>query len=211
MAWIDELSPEARLIGAVNTIHLRDGHLHGHNTDGLGFVRALEEAGGEVGGRTVMLLGAGGAARAIAVQLCLGGIRQLYLVNRTTTRAEELAAFLKRNIPHTDISVVSMGESALAAHLPHVDVVVNATSIGMHADDPMILPATEIGPQHLVCDIVYRPLQTSLLRMAQRQGARTVDGLGMSLHQGAKAFEIWTNHTFPVSLIRAQLLEALAE
>ena len=209
MAWVDELAPEARLIGAVNTIHLRDGRLHGYNTDGLGFLRALEEVGGDVVGRTVMLLGAGGAARAIAVQLCLSGVRRLLLANRTRTRAEELAGFLKQNIPHADISVVTMGESSLAVHLPDTDIVVNATSIGMHPHDPMLLPSTALSPQHLVCDIVYRPLHTPLLRAAQRQGARTVDGLGMLLHQGAKAFEIWTDHAFPLALIRARLLEAV--
>jgi shikimate dehydrogenase len=211
MAWMDELSPEARLIGAVNTIHLRDGGLHGYNTDGIGFLRALEEGGSDVVGRTVMLLGAGGAARAIAVQLCLSGIRRLLLANRTPTRAEDLAAFLKQNILHADISVVAMGESSLAAHLPDTDIVVNATSIGMHPHDPMLLPATALSPQHLVCDIVYRPLHTPLLRAAQRQGARTIDGLGMLLHQGAKAFEIWTDHVFPLALIRARLLEAVGE
>jgi shikimate dehydrogenase len=206
LAWMDELSPEARLIGAVNTIHLRNGRLHGYNTDGIGFLHALEAVGSDVADRTVMLLGAGGAARAIAVQLCLSGIRRLLLANRTPTRAEDLAAYLRQNLPHTDVSVVSMGESALAAHLPHTDIVVNATSIGMHPRDPMLLPPTELGPRHLVCDIVYRPLYTPLLRAAQRQGARTIDGLGMLLHQGAKAFEIWTEHTFPIPLIRAQLL-----
>jgi shikimate dehydrogenase len=211
MAWMDDLSPEARLIGAVNTIHLWDGRLHGYNTDGIGFLRALEEAGGDVVGRTVMLLGAGGAARAIAVQLCLSGIRRLLLANRTPTRAEDLAAFLKQNIVHADISVVTMGESSLAVHLPDTDIVVNATSIGMHPHDPMLLPSTAMSPQHLVCDIVYRPLHTPLLRAAQRQGARTVDGLGMLLHQGAKAFEIWTDRVFPLALIRARLLEAVGE
>jgi shikimate dehydrogenase len=211
MAWMDSLSPEARLIGAVNTINLRDGRLHGHNTDGIGFLCALEEGGSDVAGRTVMLLGAGGAARAIAVQLCLSDIRRLYLANRTLARAEDLAAFLKQNIPHADISVVTLGASSLAAHLPDTDIVVNATSIGMHPHDPMLLPSHELGPRHLVCDIVYRPLHTPLLRAAQRQGARTVDGLGMLLHQGAKAFEIWTEHAFPIAFIRARLLEAVAE
>jgi shikimate dehydrogenase len=211
MAWLDDLSPEAHLIGAVNTIHLQDGRLRGYNTDGIGFLRSLEEVGSEVAGRTAMLLGAGGAARAIAVQLCLSNIRHLYLANRTQTRAEELAALLRQKIPHADISVVAMEESSLAAHLPHTDIVVNATSVGMHPHDPIILPSADLGPRHLVCDIVYRPLHTPLLRVAQRQGARTVDGLGMLLHQGAKAFEIWTEHTFPIPLIRARLLEALAE
>jgi len=209
--WLDTLSPEARLIGAVNTIHLQDGRLHGHNTDGIGFLRSLEEAGGEVAGRTALLLGAGGAARAIAVQLCLSGIRRLYLTNRTPTRAEELATFLKQYLPPTDISVVAMGVSSLTASLANTDIVVNATAIGMHPDDPMVLPLAALHPQHLVCDIVYRPLHTALLRTAQQQGAQTVDGLGMLLYQGAKAFEIWTGQSFPTPLIRARLLEALTE
>jgi shikimate dehydrogenase len=211
MAWLDELSPEARLIGAVNTIHLQDGRLQGYNTDGIGFLRSLEEAGSQVAGRTAMLLGAGGAARAIAVQLCLSNIRHLYLANRTRTRAEELAALLRQKIPHADISVVAMEASSLAAHLSHTDIVVNATSVGMHPHDPIILPAAGLGPRHLVCDIVYRPLHTPLLQVARRRGARTVDGLGMLLHQGAKAFEIWTEHAFPVSLIRARLLRSLTQ
>jgi shikimate dehydrogenase len=209
MTGLDELAPEARLIGAVNTLHLRHGRLHGYNTDGPGFLRALEEAGSEVAGRTIMLLGAGGAARAIAVQLCLSGIRRLYLANRTPTRADELAAFLRQNFPHADIIVVAI--SSLAAHLADTDIVVNATAVGMHPDDPMLLPVAELSSQHLVCDIVYRPLHTPLLQAAQRQGARVVDGLGMLLHQGAKAFEIWTERTFPLPLIRARLLEALVE
>jgi shikimate dehydrogenase len=211
LVWMDELSPEARLIGAVNTIHLQDGRLHGYNTDGIGFLRALEEADSAVVGRTVMLLGAGGAARAIAVQLCVAGVGRLLLANRTPTRAEHLAAFLKQEISRADISVVTMGGSSLAAQLPDTDIVINATSIGMHPHDPLLFPSTALGPQHLVCDIVYRPLQTPLLRAAERQGARTVNGLGMLLHQGAKAFEIWTGWAFPLALIRARLLETIAE
>jgi shikimate dehydrogenase len=211
MPWLDTLSPEARLISAVNTIHLQDGHLYGYNTDGIGFLRSLEEAGGDVTGSTVMLLGAGGAARAIAVQLCLSGIRRLLLANRTQARVAELATFLKQHLPDADISIVPMGESSLAAQLAHTDIVVNATSVGMHADDASLLPLAELGPRHLVCDIVYRPLHTVLLRTARQQGAQTVDGLGMLLHQGAKAFEIWTGQPFPIPLIRARLLEALAE
>ena len=211
MPWLDTLSPEARLIGAVNTIHLQDGRLHGYNTDGIGFLRSLEEAGGEVTGSTVLLLGAGGAARAIAVQLCLAGIRRLWLANRTHARVAELATFLKQYLPDADISIVSMGESSLAAHLAHTDIVVNATSVGMHADDACLLPLAELGPRHLVCDIVYRPLHTALLQTAQQQGARTVDGLGMLLHQGAKAFEIWTGRPFPIPSIRSRLLQALTE
>jgi shikimate dehydrogenase len=167
--------------------------------------------GSAVVGQTVMLLGAGGAARAIAVQLCMAGVGRLLLANRTTTRADALAAFLKQNFHHADISVVTMRESSLAARLPDTDIVVNATSIGMHPQDPLLFPPAALSPQHLVCDIVYRPLQTPLLRAAERQGARTVDGLGMLLHQGAKAFEIWTGSAFPLALIRARLLEAVGE
>ena len=210
MAWLDELSPEARLIGAVNTIHRQADRLLGYNTDGIGFLRSLEEAGSDAAGRTVLLLGAGGAARAIAVQLCLGRIHRLCIANRTVARAEALAASLKESFPHADICVVAMAESSLSAHLPDTDIVINATSVGMYPHDHMQFPFAEIGPRHLVCDIVYRPLQTPLLRAAQAQGARTVDGLGMLLHQGAKAFEIWTGRAFPLPLIRTTLLTALA-
>jgi shikimate dehydrogenase len=211
MAWLDELSPEARLIGAVNTIHLHHDRLVGYNTDGIGFLRSIDDAGSEVAGRTVLLLGAGGAAHAIAVQLCLSGIHRLDIANRTQARAEELAVSLKESIPHADISVVSMKGPSLSAQLPHIDIVVNATSVGMRPHDGMVLPFASLGPRHLVCDIVYRPLHTPLLQAAQHQGARTVDGLGMLIHQGAKAFEIWTQRSFPIPLIRAKLVAVLAE
>lgn len=211
MPWLDELSAEARLIGAVNTIQRRDGRLYGYNTDGIGFLRALEEAGCDVSGRSVLLLGSGGAARAIAVQLFLARVHCLYLANRTQSRADELAASLHKSLPDADIRVTAMQESFLSACLPNIDVVVNATSVGMHSNNHLPLPLAELGPRHLVCDIVYRPLHTPLLRAAQHQGARTVDGLGMLLHQGAKAFEIWTERPFPHALVRTRLLTALAE
>jgi shikimate dehydrogenase len=136
-------------------------------------------------------------------------MRRLYIANRTVSRAEALATSLKESFPDADISVVVLAESSLSAHLPHTDIVVNATSLGMHPHESMTFPFAKLGPQHLVCDIVYRPLHTPLLHAAQSQGARTVGGLGMLLHQGAQAFEIWTGHSFPLSLIRATLLDAL--
>lgn len=216
--WLDELSAEARLIGAVNTIHLKDERLIGHNTDGIGFLRSLEEAGAQVAGRTVLLLGAGGAARAIAVQLCLSRVHRLYVANRTRARAEELAIFLKRSIPHADIHVVTMEEQSITTCLPQLDIVVNATSVGMRSKntdvgdirEPPLLPFAGLLPRHLVCDIVYHPQGTALLRAARSQGAQAVDGLGMLIYQGAKAFEIWTERSFPIPLIRAKLMEALA-
>jgi shikimate dehydrogenase len=211
MAWLDELAPEARLIGAVNTIRRQGDRLCGHNTDGIGFVRSLVEAGAEVAGRAVLLLGAGGAARAIAVQLCLAGVRRLYIANRTPARADELAAALKQSFSHADISVVALAESSLSILLPHTEIVVNATSVGMHPHERLRFPFDALGPQHLVCDIVYRPLRTPLLEAAQAQGARTVDGVGMLLHQGAEAFELWTGRPFPLALVRAALLQVLTE
>lgn len=209
MPYVDELAPEARLIGAVNTIHLRDGRLIGHNTDGIGFLRSLEEVGAPIAGQTVLLLGAGGSARAIAVQLCLSRVRGLYIANRTRARAEALAAFLHAQFSCVEVSVLPLQEPALASCLPQVDILVNATSVGMQSSDARALPLPPLQPRQLVCDIVYRPLLTPLLWAAQSQRARTVDGLGMLLHQGARAFEIWTERAFPVPLIRATLLEAL--
>jgi len=207
--WLDELTSEARLIGAVNTIQLQGGRLLGHNTDGIGFLRSLEEAGAAVEGQRVLLLGAGGAARAIAVQLCLSRVRCLYIANRTRARAEELAAFLQGHLPGPRVSVLPLEGAALATCLPHVDILVNATSVGMESADTAPLPVTGLCPSQLVCDIVYRPRLTPLLQAAQYRGARTVDGVGMLVHQGAKAFEIWTGRSFPIPLVRARLLEAL--
>lgn len=180
--FLDGLSPEASAIGAVNTVVVQDGRLIGHNTDAPGFVRGLEEAGIEYRGRKALLLGSGGAARAIAYGLKQAGA-QVAISNRTPERARELAEA---------VGVGSVAGSLLEAALKTCDLLINTTSVGLK--DPQTSPLPEgVLPRHAtVVDIVYNPLETKLLRDAQAAGLNTLGGLPMLIWQGALAFELWT-------------------
>lgn len=183
-------------IGAANTL-IPDGKggFRADNTDAEGFQRALDEAvGGDVSGGRVLMIGAGGAARAVAHAVRLRGGR-LLVANRTPERALELG----EPVPFT--------RDALNAAAAEATLVVNASSLGMGSDDvPPELPLDGIGPGQVVNDLVYRPGGTPWLEAAAARGARTVDGLGMLLHQGAAAFERWTGEAAPVDVMRAALL-----
>jgi shikimate dehydrogenase len=204
IAHLDELSREARLIGAVNTIVHRDGRLKGYNTDGEGFYLGLEEGlDWRAQGQKITILGAGGAARAIAVQGHLRGASQINIVNRTYARAEALAASLPQ------------GDAYPWEELPKLlaisDLLVNASSYGMGGDVPPPFPAHWLRRETVVVDIVYKPRQTALLQAAASRGCATVDGLAMLLYQGVKALEIWTGEKAPVEVMAQALEDALQE
>ncbi|RMF94288.1 MAG: shikimate dehydrogenase, partial [Nitrospinota bacterium] len=210
VSFMDQLTTEAQSIGAVNTICQQEGKLIGHNTDGIGFLAALErERSYTVQGKTLLLLGAGGGARAIAVQLALAGVRKIVLANRTTSRAEALADHLHRHTPLPSCLVVPWDGQVLADLLPEVELVVNATSLGLEGRGALPIPPDRFTSQHLVCDIVYRPRITPLLHQAQQQGAQILDGLEMLLYQGALAFQYWIGEEFPLVLVRKVLRKAL--
>ena len=200
MACLDEVSPEAQAIGAVNTIDHRDGRLCGHNTDAHGFIASVREDGGlqRLPGK-VVLLGAGGAARAILYALLASSeVEHIALLNRTAARAETLADDLDAG------GRVTVGALQDKASLTEAELVINATSIGMEPAAGAS-PLGDGGGLHdgmVVVDIVYQPLETQLLQQARAAGACTVDGLGMLVHQGARAFEIWTGVTPPVDTMR---------
>lgn len=206
MAGLDEVTVEARAIGAVNTIVNREGWLVGHNTDALGFLRALREAGVEPRGCRAVVLGAGGAARAVVYAL-LAARAQVTIANRTVGTARRLgnefgALFGARVL----VLPLTMD---LARVLVAADLLVNTTSVGMaRPGDPR--PGADPLPAGLalragiaVNDLVYAPLETALLCRARAAGAQTVDGLGMLVHQGAAAFELWTGQKAPVETMRA--------
>lgn len=210
-ALLDGVSEEARLIGAVNTIHNRDGALEGHNTDARGFLSALrEEAGFEPRGRTALILGAGGSARAVAVALAGEGASSVVIANRTVERAEALAELVRSlDVPARAIAL----DPANLREAARCHLVVNCTSLGMTggpgpADTPM--SAELIPPDALVCDLVYNPRVTPLLREAAASGARTLGGLPMLVYQGAAAFEIWTGVAAPARVMFAAADTALA-
>lgn len=206
---LDDLTPAARAIGAVNTVIHRDGRLTGDNTDAPGLLEALWEDGlGSVGDRRwdgdVAVLGAGGAARAAVYSGLVLLERNVYVVNRTHQRAEELAASWAE--PDADHQV----EARTASDVPWdtVRLVINASSAGLDAPEQTPLDATYLSrlPESaLVYDMVYRPAETRLMREARAAGLRAANGLGMLAHQARLAFLAWTNHEVPVAVFRDAL------
>lgn len=209
LSYLDQLAEEARLIGAVNTIVVREGELVGYNTDAGGFLRSLDEEGFTPSGKGAVVLGAGGAARAVAVQMALGGARRIVFVNRTTARAERLAELVSGLGCLTE--VLSWSDRAVGREIGDADLVVQTTALGMHprVDDSPPVDARWFHTGQLVYDLVYNPRETRFLRTVARAGARTAGGLGMLLHQGAQAFELWTGRKAPVEVMRRALDKAL--
>lgn len=213
MEFLDAISPDAKVIGAVNTVaRQNDGRLTGHNTDGYGFLTSItENAGTDPAGKKVLIYGAGGAARAAVPALIEAGAANVVIANRTLAKAEELIARLDRAWPLATIAFED-AESVIKS-VKGADIIVNTTSVGMTgADETRELPgAGDIREGQLVVDIVYKPLETPLLKKARAAGAKTLDGLWMLIHQGARAFEIWTGMKFPVPEIRRALEAELDE
>jgi shikimate dehydrogenase len=197
---VDVLDETAKTWGAVNTIRFGPEGAVGFNTDADAITRAVrEDLKLELAGAKVLLLGAGGAGRTAALKLASDKVAELFLVNRTQSRVEELSLELKRRFPSVKVSV---GYPSSA-----VDLVMNATSLGLKPDDASPLDEKQFSWQQAraVYDMIYRPVETSLLRAAQKAGCRTANGLGMLLYQGARAFEIWTGQTAPLAVMRRAL------
>ncbi|PJF47533.1 MAG: shikimate dehydrogenase [Candidatus Thermofonsia Clade 3 bacterium] len=210
LRYLDRITPEAALIGAVNTI-VRDGDaLIGANTDGKGFLMALKlNANLDPTGKRVVVLGAGGAARAIAVELALAGVRRITIANRTAQRGEALAQLINDKTSAQAEFAWWRGDYTLPED---TDIVVNATGIGLfpHMDDKPGVNMDSIKPGMLVCDVVPHPPRTRFLIEATAKGAKTLDGLGMLVYQGAIAFTIWTGQDAPVDVMRQALAEVFA-
>lgn len=209
MAYMDEVSEEARFIGAVNTVQICGGRVIGHNTDGAGFLLPLQTLALALTEMSVCMIGAGGAARAIAMALLQAGCPTLVIANRTYERGQRLSSALQHHFPQAEIRVVPYEQAADIAS--RSALIVNATSLGLHRQDAPLLPDTCFRAGQVVYDIVYRPLETPLLKAAQRCGATTVPGIDMLIGQGAEAFRIWTGLTFPVGVIRCALEPFLHE
>jgi shikimate dehydrogenase len=189
---LDEVSPDAAMIGAVNTVRRQGSRLIGENTDGKGFLRGVrEEAGIDLAGMHVVVLGAGGAARAITVELALAGVAQLTIVNRSVERGKTLCEDLKSRTRAKARFVPWQGTYVVGGD---PDILVNATSIGL-VPDVEAMPAVDLKgarPDLLVCDVVPNPPQTRLIQTARSLGLRTLTGLPMLVYQGAIGFEMWT-------------------
>lgn len=213
-AQIDEADESATRAGAVNTIRLRDKKLIGSNTDGEGFLRAIRsEFSVDVRDLRVLIFGAGGGTgRVIAWQCALENCERLVLINRTHEKAQALAEQLRPFFsgprvlgPVMRLEATNWDEALLRAQLPDVDLIVNATPLGMNPSDPTPVPGRLLGPHHMVFDCVYGPAKTSLLRAADDAGARAANGLPMLLHQGALSFSIWFDREAPIEEMRKAL------
>lgn len=212
---LDVIDPSAEAIGAVNTVRVADGVLIGYNTDGPGFVRAIrEEFYSDVRDLRIMVLGAGGGAgRAIAVQCALEHCERLVLVNRTLEKAQSLAAEIAPHFrsdrllgPAERLAAIPHDVAAIRQEIDHIDLVVNATTIGMSRSDPSLLPPSLLTANLMVYDAVYAGGKSRLVADAEAAGARAANGLSMLLHQGALAFEIWFDRPAPLAAMRAALL-----
>jgi shikimate dehydrogenase len=206
--FLDRLDNLATRIGAVNTIVNEAGVLTGHNTDAPGFLRPLLDKGFEPKGKRVLILGGGGAARAVAFALMNDG-SVLNILNRTPDRARELAGQLWSQF-HARAEAGVMDTQSLTAGVAGADMVVNTTSVGMGStavDTP--LPARLLRPGLLVYDIVYNPIRTRLLKEAEAAGCVTVSGTDMLAWQGALAFEKWTGRPAPIDLMKEEIIRNL--
>ncbi len=196
---MDAVSDEARAVGAVNTITNRDGQLYGANSDISGFAAALREESVNVTGQTVLLLGAGGSARAVAMAVRRMGAARLVIANRTAVRAEAVAALWADG----NATATALDSPLLHDTLPAAALVVNTIPVGLYADASPLAGEllTLLPPTATVYDCVYG--RTPLLRTAETRGLRAIDGLGMLIHQGAVSWEIWTGRPAPLTVMWA--------
>ncbi len=227
-AAVDELDQAAELLGAANcVVPIGDGALKGYNTDGSGFLRSLQvDAGFDPGGKHVALVGAGGAARAVAVSLCLHTLESvsapesrdrststanslvsgsLVVINRTEERASDLVSLLDTILP-------GWARVGTMADVSNAELVVHASPVGMAgtpSSGDLAVPQATLRPGQIVADLVYYPRLTPLLAEAQALGATAVDGLGMLLHQASAQFELWTGQPAPVNAMRSALQQAI--
>lgn len=197
MQYLDEIDADARHLGAVNTIVNDHGKLIGYNTDGIGYVRSLlEESGFEPKGKKILFLGAGGAARGVIYGILKHQPADVAIANRTLLRAEQLAESLSAFGNIRAISESTIADEAW-------DLIVNTTSVGMYPNvDETPLHADIVNESMIVSDLIYNPIETLILQQARARGAKTHNGLGMFIYQGAYAFEYWTGQKAPVDVMR---------
>lgn len=208
LPYLDEIADDAALMGAVNTVRIENGKLIGENTDGKGFINALvQDAGVRPEGKKAVILGAGGAARAISVELALNGASQITIVNRSEERGRELSSLLNEK---TGVNADFVLWNSVYTVPVETELLINATSIGLfpQIDEKPLLDYDTISTKMTVCDVIPNPPQTAFLTEAAKRGAKTLDGLGMLVHQGAIGFTMWTGEEAPMAVMHKALAEA---
>ena len=210
----DKCSPEAKVIEAVNTIKFENGKAIGFNTDAYGLAASLKENNQNFKNKKIVILGAGGAARAAVTQAIFDGAEEIYVINRTISKAESLVQNISEKVkflfdnekPKNFPEISAGGYDNIKKVLKDFSILINASSVGLKNDDPHLFDYTIIDSNLFVYDMIYNPPLTPLLLDAKRKGCKTSNGLTMLLHQGAKAFEIWFNRPAPIELMRNKLL-----
>lgn len=206
---LDELDHTAKALSSVNTVLNRNGQLCGFNTDGIGAVTALKENGVTLSGKKALLLGAGSAAKSIALSLAKE-VEELFILNRTLEKATELKESIKQYLGEKVISD-ALSPKAIQKYLQNSDILINATSAGMQPNVDQNLVAPEwLRPDLTVMDIVYSPIETRLAKEAKKVGARAISGVDMLICQGAASFEIWTERKAPLEVMRKAASNKLA-
>lgn len=208
--YLDQLSPEARAIGSVNTVKKEGKRWLGYNTDLHGFVMGLREAKFRVKGNSTLVLGAGGSARAVVYALAKGGARDIVIANRTLSKARRLVNVFQRQFPKTMLRAVLLGGKEFERAVSEANILVQSTQVGLKASDRSLVRKDFFPKKRiLVYDLIYRPRRTKLLELAKRCGHKIQNGETMLLHQGAKAFEIWTGKRAPLREMKEALHVAL--
>jgi shikimate dehydrogenase len=208
MQYLDDIAADARMIGAVNTVRREGDRFIGENTDGKGFLRGLrEEAKADPKGKRVTILGAGGAARAIAVELALAGARELLILNRSLQRGVTMVGDVQSR---TDININFERWTQTYRVPKEVDILVNATSIGLYpnVNDMPDVSLDDARPDLLVCDVIPNPPETPLVKAARTRGMKVLNGLSMLVYQGVTGFELWTGQKAPEGAMKAALQKA---
>ena len=209
ISFLDEVDPTVKFLGSANTILNKDGKLSGFNTDGVGALKALRENGVGLSEKKVLLLGAGGAAKAIAFSLA-EEVGELVVLNRTSEKAKELAAVLGQKFGKKVVGG-PLSSDTVQKNLRDSDILINATRVGMHPHESQ----TMVEPQWLrsdltVMDIVYNPIETRLAKDAKAVGAKVINGVEMLIYQGAASFELWTSRSAPIEVMRRAALNKLS-
>ncbi|MCI9445791.1 MAG: shikimate dehydrogenase [Lachnospiraceae bacterium] len=207
LPYLDELTPAASLAGAVNTVIVQDGRLIGHTTDGVGYMRSVSDAGFDIIGKKMTLLGAGGAATAICVQAALDGVSSIDMFKRKNATWDKTAAFCERVASETgcNIRLLDIGDNSLLGDsISGSAILTNATSVGMEpkSDASPILDPYMLAEGLIVSDIIYNPRETLLMKQAKERGCPCFNGMYMLLYQGAAAFECWTGQEMPTDIIK---------
>ncbi|MEK6682767.1 MAG: shikimate dehydrogenase [Nitrospirota bacterium] len=207
MDYLDELSSEARLIGAVNIIENRDGRLIGYNTDARGFIKSLlMDAKTKVKGKRVLILGAGGAGKGVAVACAMENAAAITIANRTADKAERLTEYLKGQFSEIPFSAISLEKDRLPEVIADADILINATSVGLKRGESLPVSSRHLHKNLVVYDLIYNPPDTPFLKMAGKAGVKkAVNGLGMLLYQGALSFEIWMCKRPPIDVMKKAL------